>query len=52
MAPLYEEEGRMEGRYGRFRLGEDELVVFDRENPEAWVRMAAPALGEGRATGS
>lgn len=32
-----------EGRYGQFRLGEDELVVFDRENQAAWVRVSPPA---------
>lgn len=54
MAPLYEEDPETgpEGRYGEFRLGEEELVVYDRENPSAWVRMSAPALGEGSATGS
>ena len=51
MAPLYEEDRGPEGRYGEFRLGEEELVVYDRENPSAWIRMSASALGEG-STGS
>lgn len=31
------------GRYGEFRLGDGELVVYDRENSSAWVRVAPPA---------
>lgn len=30
------------GRYGQFRLGEDGLVVYDRENSAAWVWEARP----------
>lgn len=36
-------EGAAGGRYGQFRLGEDELVVYDRENSAAWIRVAPPA---------
>ena len=38
--------GGRESRYGQFRLGEDGLVVFDRENASAWVRVAPPATLE------
>lgn len=30
-------------RYGQFRLGEGDLVVYDRENADAWVRIAPSA---------
>ena len=33
-------------RYGQFRLGDDGLVVYDRENASAWVRVAPPAALE------
>lgn len=36
-------EGDHEGRYGQFRLGEDEFVVYDRENAGAWARVSPPA---------
>lgn len=38
--------GGHEDRYGQFRLGDDELIVYDRENSRAWVRVAPPALLE------
>jgi hypothetical protein len=52
LAPLYDEESDPTGRYGQFWLGEDELVVYDRENPSAWIRMTAAGVDEGSTTGS
>ena len=46
MSLLHTEDGASEGRYGQFRLGDDELVVYDRENSAAWVRVAPPATLE------
>ena len=28
-----------DGRYSEFRLDDDDLVVYDRENPSAWIRV-------------
>lgn len=35
-----------DGRYGEFHIDEDDLVVYDRENPGAWVRIETPAAVE------
>ena len=35
-----------DGRYGQFRLGDDELVVYDRERASARVRIAPSATLE------
>lgn len=43
MSLLGDDGGSDAGRYGQFRIGEEELVVFDRENVSAWVRMSPPA---------
>lgn len=43
MSLLHANDGGDEGRYGQFRLGDDGLVVYDRENASAWVRVAPPA---------
>lgn len=32
------------GRYGQFRLGENDVVVYDRENADAWLRTTPVAL--------
>lgn len=35
-----------DGRYGEFHLDGDDLVVYDRENTSAWVRIESPAAVE------
>ena len=37
-----------DGRYGEFRLDDEDLVVYDRENPGAWIRVESPAVVEGQ----
>jgi hypothetical protein len=38
--------GEADDRYGAFETGNGDLVVYDRENPEAWVQASnAIALG-------
>jgi len=34
-----------DGRYGEFIIDED-LVVYDRENPKAWIWVESPATAE------
>ncbi|WP_254839020.1 DUF7331 family protein [Natronomonas marina] len=34
-----------DGRYGQFRV-DGSLVVYDRENPSAWVHVESPATVE------
>ena len=36
-----------DGRHGEFRLDEEDLVVYDRENPSAWIRVESPTSVEG-----
>ena len=36
-----------DGRYGEFRLDEEDLVVYDRENPGTWIRVESPTSVEG-----
>jgi hypothetical protein len=35
-----------DGRYGEFHIDDEDLIVYDRENPAAWVRIESPAAVE------
>jgi hypothetical protein len=35
-----------DGRYGEFHIDDGDLIVSDRENPTAWVRIEDPAAVE------
>ena len=31
-----------EGRYATFGLTDEDIVIYDRENPSAWIRAKSP----------
>ncbi len=35
-----------DGRYGEFTVSDDDLVVYDRENHSAWLRIESPTTVE------
>lgn len=32
-----------EDRYAAFGLTDEDMVIYDRENPDAWIRARSPA---------
>ena len=34
-------------RHGEFRTDDEDLIVYDRENPSAWIRVESPTSVEG-----